>query len=183
MKLKDLFNPPLIEIRRGSSQPLGIKDPTLLSQLKPTNKDIEGFPLFALYIDDSVIFALKSKTGEILTVLIGTIITDFPKTDRKTVKINRSWTPEEYRNKGYSTAIYDGLPRLGFRLISDLQLSSEAISVWKKLKTKREVQAFDTKTLEFTDKDPLTHDSVVFVLENTGCAQCSILDDQKLFTE
>lgn len=119
-----------------------------------------------------------------LTILVGTLISDFPDTKQlKTIRVGRSWTPEEFRNKGFSTALYDGLPRNGYRIVSDKQLSKAAISVWVKLGSKRELKAFDWETGQYTDKDPIVEPHVSFVLEFTGYTHVSnVLNESVLFT-
>lgn len=156
------------EFETRPPQSLGLKDPKLLNKLKPTGREIEGFSLHALQVNDEIIFALANNE-ELLTVLIGSIIEDFPDAGSlKTIKVSRSWTPEHQRNRGYSTALYDGLPRNGYRVVSDEQLSSTALSVWKKLATKRTLKAFDWETGMLTDKDPTQQSRVSFVFEYTG---------------
>jgi hypothetical protein len=182
MLLDEILNPKVVEVYVGASQDIGLRDPNLLSQLKPTGRDVEGFPLYALQIDNDIVFAIKTNQDELLSILVGSIVTDFPIKTKKTIRIHRSWTPEPFRNKGYSTALYDGLPRCGYRLVSDLQLSPESISVWKKLMTKRTVTAYNCTTHQFTDENPLINDDIAFVLEFTGSAPGSLLEDSKTFT-
>lgn len=182
MKLSNLKEITIVEVVQGPNQQIGLKDPSLLNNLRDTGRNIEGYNLFALQINDEIVFALKQ--GEmILTVLVGTLITNFPNDQLKTIRVGRSWTPEEFRNKGFSTALYDGLPRNGYRVVSDEQLSDAAISVWKKLGTKRKLKAFDWETGQYTDKDPLTNPRVSFILEFTGYTHKStILKESVLFT-
>jgi hypothetical protein len=183
MKLSE-FTTTIVEVQIGPDQPLGLKDPSLLSNLKPTGREIEGFDLYAIQINDEVIFALVDN-NQLLTAVVGVLIDDFPADDHlKTIKINCSFTPEQFRNQGYSTALYDGLPRNGYRVISDQQLSSTALSIWKKLGTKRTLKAYDWETKSITDKNPLEYPLVSFVLENTGYSHTSkILHERKLFSK
>lgn len=183
MKLSELKQITIVEVVQGPNQPIGIKDPKLLSDLKDTGRNIEGYNLYALQINDEIVFALK-KNDTLLTVLIGTLITDFPDDKPlKTIRVGRSWTPDEFRNKGLSTALYDGLPRNGYRIVSDEQVSQAAISVWNKLGSKRTLKAFDWETGQYTDKDPLTNPRVSFVLEFTGYTHKSnVLNESVLFT-
>ena len=183
MKLSELKTITIVEVVQGPDQPIGLKDPNLLNNLKDTGRNIEGYNLYALQIKDEIVFALK-KEDTLLTVLVGTLITDFPNSKHlKTIRVGRSWTPDEFRNKGFSTALYDGLPRNGYRVISDEQLSDAAISVWKKLGSKRDLKAFDWDTGQYTDKDPLINPHVSFVLESTGYTHMStMLNESVLFT-
>lgn len=167
MRLEDVTIIPIIEVVKVPEQPLGLNDPKILDQLKPTGQNIEGYDLYGGQFDDAIIFALV-KDEQVLTAVIGNLITNFPDPNLKTIQIRRSWTPPELRNKGYSTALYDGLPRNGYRIISDMQVSDGALAIWKKLSQRREVKYFDSKTNEYTDKDPLKHPEVVFILEYAG---------------
>lgn len=185
MKLSEIHIIPIIEVSIGPDQPIGLNDPTLLKQLRPLNTDIEGYPLSALQIGDQLIFAISDSDEQLLSTLIGRIITDFPgELPRKTIKMERSWTPPAHRNKGFATALYDGLTRQGYRVVSDLQISQSAASVWKKLGQQRQLKAFNWDTKQYTDADPFSNPNVSFVMEHFGYghSRSSILLDHVTFT-
>lgn len=181
MKLEDLYAYPILEIFQGSLQS-GISDDKALEQLKPTGTTIEGLSLCSVQIGDQIVFSLN-KDDTVMTYVVGTLVNDYPGDAKPTLAIQRSFTNEQLRNKGYCEALYFGLARAGYRLISDLQLSAEAISVWKKIATKRPVGGFDTKLKQPTDKDPFTNHDVCMVLESPAHAkQSPLLEDTKYFT-
>lgn len=170
MNLEDLLSFPDLHIveapEQGSSQQLGLNNPQLLNTLKPTGHNIEGNQLVALAINDGIMFALKDSSEQTLTVLIATNISDFPGPPKNTLRIDRSWTPEELRGRGYSTALYDGIAKLGYRLVSDVQLSPEAQRVWDKLSTKRELKFWDRRTRQYVEHDRDNDPHIQYVLEH-----------------
>jgi predicted GNAT family acetyltransferase len=181
MKLSDLGVPPLLEIIQGGSQPLGLINSMILKQLTNTGQTIEGLELYAAsFNQDDIIFALK-QNNKFVTLLIGEFISDFPGT-KKTIVIHRTYTTKLLRGKGYSPALMYGLSQLGYRLISDGQLSSDAMKVWSKLKDKKPVTAFDTDTQQFTTLDPQQYPSVRYVLEATYINKNLLLLDSNHFT-
>lgn len=187
MLLEELLTPPTLIIKEtpmvGLDQPLELKDPNILKQLEPTGQDIEGYDLYAKKVNDQIIFALKHN-DQILTVLIGREITDFPGPKKvSTIMVNRSWTPPTSRGKGYSPALYDGLGRLGYRILSDRQASKNALRVWSKLSTKHKLKAFDWNTKQYTNKDPTDDPNISIVLEHEICINMAgILKDSLVWT-
>ena len=93
----------------GPSQELGFRDPSIINQLENTGYNVEGYDLYGKQFGDEVVFALKNKQQEVLTILVGTFYDDLPPGDdnRKTIQIKRSWTPPEKRRLGYAIALYD----------------------------------------------------------------------------
>ena len=192
MKLTDLFKRNIITVTEapelGPTQQLGLNNTEMLNQLDDTGYNIEGFPLLAKKFGDEIVFAIKDKeTGDILSVIVGQIISDFPSNDdRETFQVLRSWTPPEFRRLGCSHALYYGLARLSYRLISDTQQSPEAQKLWFKLQQKLpdRVRLFDLQSLEYTESDPQENKDIVFVLEGTirNQQKDSILEDSKFFT-
>lgn len=173
---------PITEVEIGPDQPIGLLNSNILDQLKPLAGDIEGYLLYGLRFGNQIVFAIKNATELVLSILV---VEDFDILDgdeKKAVQVKRSWTPEEFRNKGFSTALYDGLTRHGYRIVSDTQLSHTALRVWDKLKSKRNVRFFDLSTNQYTDKNPVTDNGVVFVLENLLHKKSAIMEDTKLFT-
>lgn len=180
MKLEDLYSYPVLEIFQGSSQD-GVIDEETLQQLQPTGTTIEGLTLCSVQIGDQIIFSLNDQ-DEIMTYIVCTPITDYPGPTKPTIAIQRSFTPEQYQNKGYCAALYYGLARCGYRIVSDLQLSPEAISVWRKIAAKRPTSGFDTISKQPTDKDPFINHDVCIVLESPAHAkQSPLLEDTKYF--
>lgn len=192
MLLADIFKPTIFRIAEapqiGSDQPLGLFDPNILNQLEDTKQNIEGFPLFAKRFGDQFVFAIKDRQQNVLSVLIAAQVDDFPSNDnRETIHVQRSWTPPESRRKGYSRALYYGLARLRYRILSDTQQSSAAFQMWQSVKqeTPDRVKLFDLTTQEYTNENPEDNKNILFVLEATTRNQNadSILEDNKYFTE
>jgi hypothetical protein len=167
-------------------QPLGLRDPLLLNSLVDTGHDIEGFPLFAIKVGDELVFAIKDQSREnVLTVLIGRLITWSD--DKETLQVQRTWTPEQLRRRGYAEALYYGLSRLRYRLVSDTLQTEPAFSLWKKLQNKlpSKVNVFDVRTGTPSTEDPKNNPSLVFVLEThfRYPRSNSILIDDIYFTD
>jgi hypothetical protein len=191
MRIADLYKPNDITITEapvvGPSQPLGLSDPFVLDQLENTGYNVEGYFLWSKKFGDDIVFALKDKNDETLTVLVGRFIDDFPaEAEKSTMQVIRSWTPPDKRRQGYSMALYYGLSRLSYRLISDTQQSQEVTSLWKKLQRTlpNNVKTFNVKTGQYTDENPHNNQNVVYVLESLVLYQDknSILLDSVYFT-
>lgn len=170
MKLREIKNILINEVDiHHSSQTLDFVNPDyndlskLIDILSDSGNTIEGYKLYSKWFGSDVIFALVDK--EILSVMVATLIPNFPSKDKKTIQTKRTWTPEQYRGKGYSSALYSGLPKMGIRVVSDAQLSPASLGVWKNLKKVWRLKAFDWDTNQFTDEDPLKKSTVSFVLE------------------
>lgn len=173
----------------GPSQELGFRDPSIINQLENTGYNVEGYDLYGKQFGDEVVFALKNKQQEVLTILVGTFYDDLPPGDdnRKTIQIKRSWTPPEKRRLGYAIALYDGLSRLAYRIVSDNLQSSEVFNLWMKLKKYRgkKVKLFNTTTKKYTKENPQNKRNILFVLEGSTHHQTKngILEDWKFFTK
>lgn len=190
MKLSDITNIYLTEVDvHRTSQVLDFVDPVLndLSELikilKNTKRTIEGFKLYSAQFEDEIIFALV-KDEQIFSVLVAKFIKDFPSDKKmKTIQLERTWTPPEQRNRGYSSALVSGLTKFGFRVVSNKQLSPQALGVWKKIKRVFNVKAFDWDMLQYTVKNPETDSNVSFVLEQGApYYNGGILHERKWFT-
>jgi hypothetical protein len=102
-------------------QPLGDKNSTIEQCYVEVSSVINHNILFRLYKDD--------KPVALLAALV------CPKyKNRPTIQIMRTWVEPEYRNKGLMTGFIDGLCRKwNYVIISDVALSPESESVWKKI--------------------------------------------------
>ena len=80
--------------------------------------------------------------------------------------VQRSWTPEHLRGNGYSPSLYDGICRLGYRILSDKRVSGNARKVWDKLSKKYPLKGYNWKTQQYTDEIPHNNPNALFVLEH-----------------
>lgn len=144
----------------------GLIDPNFLDQLVSTDKKIEGNTLFALKINDDIGFQLRNNDGEVLTTLVAQIINNFPGLKKRdTIIISRTETPTSYRGMGYSPSLIDGLTNLGYRIVSDSQVSPAAQRVWDKLELIRDVKYWDNQSKRYTVGHPKGNPNIHYVLE------------------
>lgn len=124
---------------------------------------VNGLEFCAQQWIDQIVFAL-TLGDEIYSMIVCNIIEQFPG-DGHTLQVRRSWTPEQYRRKGYSLSLYQTAARCGYRLISNMEQTAETITLWSKLDQLHGVQYFDIETEQFTGINALFKDTVVYVLD------------------
>ena len=172
MKLDDIFKDNNISLNEapevGVEQILGL-DPEILNQLDNTEHNIEGFPLYSKKFGDNIVFAIKDN-DDVLSIVVGQIIEDFPdEANKQTLQILRAFTPEQHRRKGYAEALYYGLSRLLYRVVSDTIQSPAMLNLWKKIQKQlpNKVKLFDLSSKQYVDDVNTNDKNILFVLEDT----------------
>jgi len=112
---------------------------------------VEKFPLLYRQEGDDYFFTFEVK-GKKVAFMKAVKITDLP---GETLMIKRTWVTPENRNKGLMTALYRTLYHQRFKLISDLDLSPESFSIWKKLSKGEQVKILNQVTKKIR---PVTND-------------------------
>lgn len=171
----------VIEVISGPDQSFELNNPELLDKLQPTGTDIEGYSLYAIKANNEILFALKDK--DFISMLVGKELNNFPTLkERGAIEIQQSYTPEQYRRKGFSIALYNGLSKLGYAVVSDKQLSNNAQGLWHKLGSVCTLKTYNPDSNEIIDANPNSSTNFRYVLEQKTRNINSILKDSKYFT-
>lgn len=113
---------------------------------------VESYPLLAYIEGNDYFFVIITKEQEKIAFFKAIKIEE-KINSREAFIIKRTWVVPKFRNKGIATAFYKTLHNQGFTIISDLELSPESISIWKKFGS--EMINRDTKEKRpSTPKDP-----------------------------
>jgi predicted GNAT family acetyltransferase len=134
----------LDEIIKIPSQDHGIKDLTIFDEVvRFKHASVEKYPLLFKQDGDQYFFSIEIDNVKV-AFLIAEKLSDF--TDKETIMILRTYVVPEFRNKGLMTALYNTLRNQRFRIVSDLHLTPESMSVWKKLISGLGAEIIDKKT-------------------------------------
>lgn len=135
MKLNEIKKIP----KQSDDNPFDISAIGKLERYK--NANVEGNELLFSQHGDEFFFIVKVD-GIMVAFLKATEV----KEPVKALQINRTFVIPSFRNKGYITALYRTLRGNGNKIISDIELSPESLSVWKKLSSYYSINVIDAKT-------------------------------------
>jgi GNAT superfamily N-acetyltransferase len=117
-------------------------DLDVLVHLRPyKNANVEGNKLLFTQHGDDLFFVIR--VGEEAVAFAKATSISEP---REALVINRTYVVPAWRNKGYMTALYRTLRGNGNVIISDIDLSPESISIWKKLLARYTVHIIDARS-------------------------------------
>lgn len=176
--------------------PLTIHTPTkngipswVYDKMKKLPYDIEGYDLYAVTQESDYYFGLKHNDQFITS--IGCRKYHLPKElnpDNKDVlQVLFSWTPEQFRGRGYNSALISGLAQLFAIMVSDSSQSKEAKKSWEKIikRKPRSVKKYNIMTHTITDESPEDNNEVIYVLLEfcNNRQPNSWMKQHKVFTE
>lgn len=125
--------------KQSANNPFDLK---ILSDLKPyKNANVEGNQLLFTKHGDELFFVIQVGTEMVAFAKATEILEPF-----KALVMNRTFVVPNWRNKGYMTALYRTLRGNGNVIISDVDLSPESISIWKKLLARYTVHIIDANS-------------------------------------
>ena len=160
----------LSEIIKIPSQDHGIKDFSVFDKvIRYKNSSVEKYPLLFNKVNDNFYFCFEVE-GIKTAFMVVEKLTDF--TDKETITVQKTYVLPKFRNKGLITALYNTLRNQGFRIVSDLHLTPESRSVWKKLITNFGAELINKNTgerfkasIQDLEKD---NEEILLVMEHLG---------------